>query len=87
MFQRLQGVRSDYDATKLLSITKQNQMHKKRLAGFENGRAKKDPLFESHQLQETISRKKLSTLQTFSRVNVGRDQSIDSSLEKSEMMH
>ena len=46
-------------------------MHKKRLQGFYRGKPKKDPLFESHQLQETLSKKRLSTLQTLSRAAVG----------------
>ena len=32
MFERLQGVRSDYDATKLISQSKNNVMHKRRIA-------------------------------------------------------
>ena len=76
MFLRLQGVKSDYDATKLLQKTSASEIHKKRLMGFSNGKAKKDPLFEKHQLHETFSKKKLQTLQTMNRLT-NRDHAME----------
>ena len=50
LFKRLQGVKSDYDATKLLQVTTSHEAHKKRISGFSNGKAKKDPLLVNHEL-------------------------------------
>ena len=62
MFERLQGVRSDYDATKLVKETNKNVMHKRRIAQFEGGLRKGDPLEHRHKLQTTLSKKRLSSL-------------------------
>lgn len=65
LFERLQGVRSDYDATKLLRQTNTLQSHKSRLSSFTGqGMKKRDPLMEKHILQETLSKKRLSTLRS-----------------------
>ena len=64
-------MKSDYDATKLLQKSAQQEMLKKRLTGFQNGRPKQDPLFYKHQLQETLSKKRLSSLQSLNRTHHG----------------
>ena len=67
MFQRLQAVKSDYDATKILQETTRLQKHKSRITNYQNGRPKQDPLTQKHKLNETISKKRLSTLHSLNR--------------------
>ena len=62
MFQRLQSVRSDYDATKILQSTDKHEERKYKISNFKNGKLRADPLSKQHELQETISRKNLTSL-------------------------
>ena len=63
LFKRLQSVRSDYDATKILKETSAQQVHKKRLTNYQNGKEKRDPLAD---------RLRLSTLNSNSRRTISK---------------
>ena len=59
IFERLQSVKSDYDANKLLERTQKQTSHKRRIRQHENGRLRKDPLEARHKIQTSLSKYRL----------------------------
>ena len=54
-------------------------MHKRRIAQYEvTGRRKQDPLEHRHKLATTLSKKRLSSLQSLNRTRGGGETSIES---------